>query len=103
VENRDLSPAVSEQLYRILQEALTNLVKHSETSKGLVRLRRMDGSVELTVRDWGVGLDRAAQRADSLGFLSMRERCELLGGIFRVTSEPGGGTEVRATVPLRKR
>jgi signal transduction histidine kinase len=101
-ENRDVSLVVSEHLYRILQEALTNVVAHAKTGKSLVRFHRGNGKIELMVKDWGVGFVPGSQQMDSLGVLSMRERCELLGGEFSLSSAPGRGTEVRAVVPARE-
>jgi signal transduction histidine kinase len=96
------TPAVSENVYRILQEALTNVTKHARADEVLVKLRVADGVVALSVRDNGVGLDTAALDGKRLGIPGMRERVELLNGLFELEAGPGGGTEVRATIPLPK-
>jgi signal transduction histidine kinase len=93
-------PAVSENSYRILQEALTNVAKHAQATEVFVSLHVADAQVALTVRDNGVGLGAAAPETKRLGMLGMRERAELLNGTFVVITEPGRGTEVRVTIPL---
>jgi signal transduction histidine kinase len=97
-----LPPAVSENVYRILQEALTNVAKHAKAAEVSVGLRVADGQVHLTVRDGGVGLDPAALDGKRLGILGMRERAELLDGTFVLEAAPGKGTEVRVRIPIPK-
>jgi signal transduction histidine kinase len=92
--------AVSENVYRILQEALTNVSKHAKASEVQVALRMVKGNVVLTVRDNGIGLPPAAFEGKRLGIPGMRERTELLNGVFVLKGEPGQGTEVRVTIPL---
>ncbi len=99
-ESAEIPDDVGVNLYRILQEALTNAAKHARTNRVQVSLGLSQGDVALSVKDWGVGLDARPARPGSLGFLSMRERAELLGGTFRVESQSGQGTEVRVTIPL---
>jgi len=99
-ESREVPSAVSENIYRILQEALNNVVKHARAKKGLITLSLADSRIELTVKDWGVGLDQRSLNPGTMGLLSMRERSELLGGTFSLRSEPGAGTEVRVVVPM---
>jgi PAS domain S-box-containing protein len=87
-------------LYRVLQEALTNIVRHATAKRVTVRLRERSGHVELVVRDDGVGFDpEAATR--SLGLLGMRERTASVGGSLQIESTRGKGTTVRATVPRK--
>ena len=99
-------PAETETtLYRVLQEALTNVRKHAPSARVLVTLERVDGSVHLRIRDWGQGFSVAdvangGGPGERVGVSSMRERVGLLGGTFEIRSEPGGGTEVVAEVPL---
>jgi signal transduction histidine kinase len=102
LEPSALAPVVSENLYRILQEALTNVSKHAHAAEVFVALRVADGLAILTVRDTGVGMAPAALDGKRLGVLGMRERAELLDGLFVLKSEAGGGTEIQVTIPLLK-
>jgi signal transduction histidine kinase len=101
-EQTKVPPAVSENVYRILQEALTNVSKHAQAAEVLVALRVAGGQVTLTVRDAGVGLVPDALDGKRLGILGMRERAELLDGTFVLKAEPGQGTEVQVTIPIPK-
>jgi signal transduction histidine kinase len=91
-------------LYRVAQEALTNIARHAQASRAEVKLQKLDGAVCMTITDDGKGfqVDRVAyaQKSERLGLLSMRERLEIVGGNFTVTSVPGKGTTVLAQVPL---
>jgi signal transduction histidine kinase len=94
-------------LFRVVQEALNNVVKHAHTSRAEVRLLIEDHSVVLEIEDQGIGFDpsqlqgdRVEQGLSKLGLTSMRERVELLGGTFVVESEPGKGTRIRVQVPI---
>jgi signal transduction histidine kinase len=99
-EQASVPPPISENVYRILQEALTNVSKHARTKEVFVTLRIAGGVVVLTVRDQGVGLAPEALDGKRLGLLGMRERAELLDGAFVVKGEPGRGTEVQVTIPI---
>jgi len=89
-------------LYRICQEALTNVARHSGAGSVEVELREEGGAVVLTVADDGVGLGRPRAGArTSLGILGMSERARALGGELFVRARAGGGTEVIASVPRR--
>jgi two-component system sensor histidine kinase UhpB len=95
-------------LYRIAQEALTNVAKHARASHASVRLERAEADVSLAVKDNGTGFDRRRFTASDgiglgLGLFGMEERAALLGGRLRIWSEPGNGTEVFAFIPLPKR
>jgi PAS domain S-box-containing protein len=96
---RRLLPQVEIASYRIVQEALTNVARHSGTSQAEVRLFADDGVLILLVRDGGFGFDPATT-AESTGLGGMRERAELLGGIFTVDAAPGTGVAVTAELPL---
>jgi signal transduction histidine kinase len=107
LENR-LDPIIETECFRIAQEALTNVSRHSQATLVAVDLRQRDGELLLSVRDDGVGFDVAecraeAMRGTSLGLLSMQERATLAGGRLEYRSAPGHGTEVRAWFPLRWR
>jgi len=90
--------------FRIVQEAIMNAVKYADAKLLRIRLRRTERSLEIAIADDGRGFDVTSTRTDavrggSVGLLSMRERALLVGGQLEVVSEPGRGTEVRATLP----
>jgi signal transduction histidine kinase len=95
----DLRPDVVLCLYRVVQEALRNVLKHSTVTRASVRLAGTPTGVALTVSDEGVGFDVSAAWARGLGIISMRERIQGFGGVFEITSAPGAGTRLHATVP----
>ncbi|HET9243857.1 MAG TPA: GAF domain-containing sensor histidine kinase [Gaiella sp.] len=98
-ENR-LPTEVETTLYRIVQEALANIVKHADASHVSILLTRTDRFVSVVVEDDGRGFDGNATRDDVLGIAGMRERVGLVGGRLRVESTVGSGTTVAAEVPL---
>jgi two-component system NarL family sensor kinase len=94
----ELAPRADVELYRIAQEALSNVRKHARARRVEVRLRRRGGAVTLAVHDDGMGL-RAGARPGH-GLVGMRERAKLLGGRLRVQSRPGLGTTLSVRVPV---
>jgi len=88
-------------MYRIAQEALHNVVKHSRAKHASVRLRIDSDAVAMEVVDDGEGFDPSGSYPDHFGLQSMRERAESRGGGFQVESRPGEGTTVRVRVPSR--
>ena len=93
--------AVGLSLFRVLQEALNNAVKHSGVKRIEVRLREASGELQLEVSDSGKGFDvEAALRGKGLGLTSMRERVRLVNGAIAVQSKPMGGTTIHVRVPL---
>jgi signal transduction histidine kinase len=97
----ELDSTVEVELYRIVQEALNNALRHAQADTVEVDVDARDGLVTIIVRDDGVGFDPGARgiRERRLGLTSMRERAERLGGTFRVESSPGAGTAVSVEVP----
>jgi signal transduction histidine kinase len=91
--------ATKEALYRIVQEALHNTVKHGAARTAEVSLAHERGQVAVTVRDNGRGFRTDQAFPGHLGLRSMRERAETLGGTFSVTSTPRRGTTIRVEVP----
>ena len=92
-------------IYRILQETLSNVAKHSQASRVTLRLMKKDHGMEFTVEDNGIGFDpeeTIVKRAPwgGLGLLSIKARTELSGGLFGVESAKGKGTTVRASWPF---
>ncbi|HET7571128.1 MAG TPA: GAF domain-containing sensor histidine kinase [Gaiellaceae bacterium] len=96
-----LAPEVEAALYRIVQEALTNVGKHSGVGGAVVRLVEDEASVRVVVRDDGAGFD-TSDAGSGFGFVGMRERVELLGGTLRIESAPGSGTTIAAVLPSRR-
>ncbi|HET7754523.1 MAG TPA: ATP-binding protein [Anaeromyxobacteraceae bacterium] len=88
-------------IYRIVNEALTNVVRHADATEVSVDLRQSDGAYVLEVNDDGRGIAAAeADAAGSLGIAGMKERCLLLGGAFSISGRPGGGTTIVVSIPL---
>jgi len=100
-----LPAAVEITLFRVMQEALTNMRKHTDTRSVRVGLRRDGDEAHLEVRDYGSGFDPSAEPAgtgpgERIGLAGMRERVGMLGGKLEVHSQMGSGTSVTATAPL---
>jgi signal transduction histidine kinase len=94
-EPHGLSSEVRLGMYRIVQEALHNVMRHSGADEALVRLESTDDLLRLTIRDNGSGFDPdTAIRPTSLGLLSMRERAAAIGASLTIVSRPGGGTAI---------
>jgi signal transduction histidine kinase len=92
-------------LYRVAQEALTNVTKHSQASQAKVSIRVQSDGICMEISDNGKSFDvdhaLGARRRGALGILGMRERVELVGGAFSIESAPGKGTAVRVKIPIR--
>jgi signal transduction histidine kinase len=93
-------------LFRNVRELLINVIKHASAGKVRVCIRRIDGSMEVTVEDNGIGFDTTEVRAMAgrraeFGLLSIRESLEELGGRFEIESKPGAGCKATITAPLK--
>lgn len=97
---RELSQPLESEVFRIAQEALNNVSKHADATVVRVRAYREPPDLVLTVHDNGRGFEPDEPHRGGVGLDSMRERAALLGGTLVVSSEPGGGTEVRLQIPL---
>ncbi len=96
-----LPPEISLCLYRVLQEALQNVVKHSVSRHAHVSLNGHVNTITLTVKDSGAGFDpHEAMRGSGLGLTSMKERLKVVGGELSIDSQPGRGTTIHAVAPL---
>ena len=91
---------VETTVYRIVQEALTNVVKHAEAKNVSILLVRRHDVVTTVIEDDGIGFETGAARGDSLGLAGIRERVELHDGRLTIESAPGAGTTLRVEVPL---
>lgn len=108
VQEADVAPTLKTTIFRVVQEGVNNIVKHAGSNELRFRLKRRGREIELLLEDHGCGFDPVATlqiqegRVRGLGLNSMRERVELSGGTFSLTSRPGAGTRLRATWPLHR-
>jgi signal transduction histidine kinase len=87
-------------LYRVVQESLTNVVRHARAQTAVIDVKQQGGVLELEVRDDGAGF-APEKRTPGVGVIGMQERVRELGGMVRIDSEPGRGTSVRVRLALR--
>src|SRR5262249_2705170 len=104
-EETRMAPDLGLALFRIAQEALSNVLRHSQAQLVLVSLDRHDDKVELLIQDNGVGIEpqsseKSGQRP-RLGILGMEERAAALGGLFSIRSKQGAGTVISVQVPFK--
>jgi signal transduction histidine kinase len=98
---RSVCPDTALCVFRIVQEGLRNLKKHSGAEEAKVDLKMTAGGLAITVRDEGYGFDlRGLHKNEGLGIRSMEERVRSLGGKFEIHSESGKGTTLKACLPL---
>ncbi len=98
-----IDPMASTAVFRIFQESLTNVTRHSRATQVVVTLERRNGDLILEVRDDGIGIaDADASNVRSIGLAGMRERAQLVGGIVSIAGAPGSGTTVRVQIPWRQ-
>jgi signal transduction histidine kinase len=95
-------PAIEDATYRLVQEALSNALKHASPSRVEITVVERDGAVHIDVRDDGRGFD-ADQNAAGFGLIGMRERVALVNGTLDVRSPPGAGAVLHAELPVRRR
>jgi PAS domain S-box-containing protein len=101
----ELDSARSTALYRVAQEALTNVARHAQASHVKIAMQKLPGAIQMEITDDGKGFD--VQRVfflkgqRRLGMLGMRERVQMVGGQYTLESAPGKGTTIRAQIPLR--
>jgi len=98
-----LDAEVEEHLYRIVSEALHNVVRHARAGRAAVSITTEAGSIRVTVTDDGAGFDPKAGHAGHLGLTTMAQRAEAIGAEFTITSQPGAGTIVTLTAPASTR
>jgi signal transduction histidine kinase len=94
-----LSPDVEQSVYRVAQEALTNVVNHAQAKHVSVKLELVDGKVKLTVHDDGIGFNTDRNvKSSHFGLTGIKERALLIGGEVVILSQPGNGTTIRLTI-----
>ena len=96
----ELPDAYNITLYRTLQEALTNVIKHAQAGQVWVDLSREDSTVNLTVQDNGIGMDEETSESNGIGLAGLRERITVVGGTLKISSAPKRGTILSAQFPL---
>jgi two-component system sensor histidine kinase DegS len=104
MEERILAP-IETALFRIFQEALTNVVRHANATRVVIRIERADHSINGSIQDDGIGFHPAefgsgARDGRGFGLLGMQERAKILGGHIEISSKPGEGTLVKIQVPI---
>lgn len=101
-DHYELDDQTATTLFRVLQESLTNVARHAQASKVSVRLQDLAAEMLLIVKDDGRGLpEPSAGKKKTYGLLGMHERVKLLGGSLDISSVPGKGTRIEASLPLR--
>jgi signal transduction histidine kinase len=101
-----LSPELETALFRVSQEAITNIAKHSRAETVLIQVLERDDVIAIEIEDDGEGFDPSslpppAARERGLGLLGMRERVELFGGTIEIESAPGRGTRIAVSAPIQ--
>ncbi len=99
----ELSKGVEDHLFRIVQEGLSNALRHSRAKTIDVRLQRVHDRVHLKMIDDGIGFDVNEVKSSSYGLLTIHERVNEIGGLFEIISIPGKGTQLEVKVPLVNR
>jgi signal transduction histidine kinase len=99
IDSKRFSREVETAVYRVAQEALTNVARHAQIDIVTVRLWSNDKTLGIQIEDHGVGFDSTLRTGDSNGLNGMRERVMLLGGRFTVETSPGSGTRLMAELP----
>ena len=98
-----LSPALEMSIFRIVQEALTNAVRHSKSERVAVAMQQSGGTIQLRIEDWGIGFDVSAAKVGHYGLEGIRERARLFGGAARIDSAAGKGTRIDVNLPVIER
>lgn len=99
INDSDISTTIAYQLFRIIQECLTNVMKHAEASQVTVMLRKESKKIELVVSDNGKGLP-TQEKSQGFGIRGMQERVESMHGTVEIQSQPGQGTNVQVNIPI---
>ena len=98
---RELDARLGGAIFRVVQEALSNVRRHSEAGSAQIKISQLDDTVEIQVRDDGIGFELNSVSPDCFGIRGIRERAEMFGGHADIVSAPGEGTIVRVEFPCR--
>ncbi|SDJ33014.1 sensor histidine kinase [Salimicrobium halophilum] len=102
LEDVGLEKGIEDQLFRILQESVSNTLRHAEAEKLSVQLLHRDGFILLRIEDDGKGFDAEGTASNSYGLDNMKERAFEIGGVLKVVSVKGNGTRIEVKVPYTK-
>jgi signal transduction histidine kinase len=102
-DDTNMNPDISIGLFRILQESLTNIAKHSGAKNIKIDIRQKDDTIQLTVEDDGIGFDTLAKKDRlTFGLIGIKERTSMLHGECTIFSKPATGTKIEVIIPLKK-
>ena len=100
-EETEIGPELSINIFRIIQEALTNIIRHSQASEVIIRMLKKDKTLELKIIDNGIGIDKESiSKSGSFGLLGMSERAKVCNGEFNISKKEGGGTVLSLILPF---
>ncbi|GJM81063.1 sensor histidine kinase LiaS [Paenibacillus sp. HMSSN-139] len=99
-ENLSLGKGIENHLFRIIQEAMSNTLRHAKADKMEIRIHRRGEAVKVTLRDNGIGFELDDKKQASYGLSTMQERIHEIGGSIQFITAPGKGTRIEMTVPL---
>jgi len=94
-------------IYRIIQESITNITKHANAKRGMIAIEKMDSSIKITVQDDGKGISgqkikNAFSSSDGFGLRNMKERVRYMNGILSINSEVNKGTTITIIIPIQE-
>ena len=104
LESIKISKDLSAMVFRVVQEAITNVIRHAHASKIIIETRLNTGTMSISIKDDGIGVSSNFKRnKSSHGIIGMAERCRLYGGKFSIRGASGKGTEVTLSLPLKRK
>lgn len=104
VDGENISEELKVTLFRILQESLTNIIRHSNADIVTINLKQVDGQIKLSIQDNGKGItNENINDLNSFGIHGMQERVESISGVFKITGVPGKGTNILTEIPMKAR
>ncbi|HYC30603.1 MAG TPA: ATP-binding protein, partial [Chitinophagaceae bacterium] len=94
-----LSPERELMMFRIAQEALSNIVKHAHATKVIIIISYLPAAFRMEISDDGTGFDQNSDKASGIGLINMRQRVEVMNGVLQILSTPGSGTTLTINIP----
>ena len=95
-----LEPLLEATIYRIVQQAINNIQRHSRAERAEIRLTQQGDWIHLEIQDWGIGFDPSSVSEDRFGLQGIRERARLMRGRAVIDSAPGKGTQINVDLPV---